>query len=117
MVTIINYKNSQTTEGKEFFSLVVQGGVETVQSKETGRFYLTSRRATVSSTFNEETCKSLLQTKMPGAIEKVQVEPYEYTIEESGEVITLEHSWRYNPQLQSMEEAVFEGKVDELEEA
>ena len=36
------------------------------------------------------------------------------TIPDTDEVITLDYSWQYNPNLQSMEEAVFEGKEEEL---
>ena len=114
MVTIIDYKKSQNSDGEEFFSLILQSGVEAVKSQESGRFYLTARKAFVSSTFDEATCKSLVQTKMPGSIEKVSVEPYEYTIEDTGEVIMLEHSWRYNPEAQSIEEAVFEPHLEQV---
>lgn len=112
MVTISNYKSATNADGKEFFMLEVMGGVESVQSKETGRFYVTARKATISTTFNEATCRSLLQTKMPGGIEKVSVEPYSYTLPETGETIELAHSWSYNPNLQSMEEAVFNTSAD-----
>ena len=112
MVTITNYKSATNAEGKEFFMLELMGGVESVQSKETGRFYFTARRATISTTFNEATCRSLLQTKMPGGIEKVAVDPYSYTLPETGESIQLSHSWVYNPNLQTMEEAVFDTGSD-----
>ena len=32
---------------------------------------------------------------MPGKIEKVEVEPYEYAIPETGELITLSHRYEY----------------------
>ncbi len=108
MVTIISHKQSHNKDGKEFNSLVLQGGVEAVQSKETNRFYLTARRATISSTFDADTCKSLIGTKLPGTIEKVKSEPYDYTIESTGESITLDYSWDYNPNKLSMEETVNE---------
>lgn len=105
MVTIISHKKNINKAGEEFNSLIIMGGVEAVQSKETQRFYLTSRKATISSTFDEETCKGLVGTKLPGSIEKVQCEPYDYKIE-SGETIQLNYSWRYNPNILSMEETV-----------
>ncbi len=108
MVTITNYKPAINAEGDEFYMLIVQGGVESVQSKETGRFYLTAKKATVSSTFDEQTCKSLIGTKIPGAVERVKVDPYSYVIEETGEEVELSHRYEYNPVVQSMEEAVFE---------
>ena len=37
MVTIADYKTYQREDGTDFYVLVVQGEVEAVQSKETGR--------------------------------------------------------------------------------
>ena len=116
MVTIINYKSATNADGQEFYLLVVQGGVESVLSKESGRFYLTAKKATVSSTFDERTCESLIGTKMPGGVQKVEVDPYSFVVEETGEEITLNHRYEYNPQLQSMEEAVL-GDVNAQEPA
>ncbi len=108
MVSIINYKSATNADNEEFFLLQVMGGVESVISKETGRAYLTARKATVSTTFDEETCKGLVGQKLPGGIEKVETEPYMYTIEATGEEIELSHRYQYNSSLQSMEEAVNE---------
>jgi len=118
MVTVVNYKPAINADGQEFFMLIVQGGVESVLSKESGRFYLTAKKASVSSTFDERTCESLIGTKMPGGVEKVEVEPYSYVVQETGEEITLNHRYQYNPHLQSMEEAVFgEQPAQELQTA
>jgi hypothetical protein len=57
MVTIVDYKQSETSDGKKFYALIVQGGVEMVLNEQTGRYYLTARQASVTSTFNEQTCK------------------------------------------------------------
>ena len=106
MVTVINYKKAMNAEGQEFFMLVVQGGVQSVVSQETGRVYLTAKKANVSSTFDEQTCKSLIGTKLPGNVEKKNVDPYAFVIQETGEEIELSHRYEYNPNLQSAEEAV-----------
>ncbi|MDH7912085.1 hypothetical protein [Winogradskyella sp. SYSU M77433] len=95
MVKIMDYKTYQREDGTEFHSLVVQGGIEAVKSKETDRVYLTIRKARVSCTFDEETCKELIGTTMPGKIEKVMVDPYEYAIPDTGELITLSHRYEY----------------------
>ncbi len=112
MVTISNFKSAINAEGEEFFLLELLGGVESVQSKETGRIYLTARKATVSSTFNESTCQSLIGTKMPGTIQRVEVEPYAYVIQDTGEEITLSHRYEYDPN-PSLEETVLE-RTNEL---
>ena len=95
MVTIVDYKTYQSEDGKEFHALEVQGGIEIIKSKETGRTYLTARKATVSCTFDKTTCESLKGTQIDGVIKKVEVEPYNYVIKETGEEITLTHRYEF----------------------
>lgn len=95
MVRIISYKKRETEDGKEFFVLELQSGIEMVKSKETGKFYVTARKASISSTFDELTCQALIGTELPGKVEKVMCEPYEYVIKDTGEVITLTHRFEY----------------------
>lgn len=111
MVTITDYKTYQTEDGKDFQALLVQGGIEAVKSKETGRTYLTARTATVNCTFNKETCESLKGTQFPGSIRKVEVEPYEYEIPDNGEIITLTHRYEYMGE----DESIVKGNVVEKE--
>lgn len=96
--------------GEEFFGLVIQGGIESVKSKETGRSYFTARKTMVSSTFDETTCKGLIGTQMEGNIIRVKTEPYEYTIENTGEVITLSHTYAYVDEEQEIIEENIIGK-------
>jgi len=98
MVRIINYVERTSEEGKKFFVLEVQGGIEMVRSQQTGSFYATARRASITSTFDEVTCKALIGMEMPGSINKVVSEPYEYTIRDTGEIITLNHKFMYEPE-------------------
>lgn len=108
MVRIVGYHANENQKGEVFYSLSIQGGVEMVKSIETDNFYLTARRARITSTFDEDTCKSLIGTQLPGTIQKVDCEPYPYTIKETGEEITLEHTYVYAAeQVESPEEAVF----------
>ena len=95
MVRITNYKNVKKEDGKEFNMLVVQGGIEPLISKKTGKIYFTVRKANVSTTFDEATCKSLIGTELQGTVEKRPCNPYEYSVQDTGEVITLEHNWQY----------------------
>lgn len=96
MVRIVNYQKRLTEDGREFFILVLQGGIEMVKSQETGRFYLTARKAGISSTFDENTCKSLVGSEIPGCIVKVKCEPYTYVVKETGEELTLTHRYEYS---------------------
>lgn len=95
MVRIINYQKKQTEDGKAFFVLELQGGIEMVKSIETGKHYMTARKASMSCTFDELTCQSLIGTELPGKVDKVTCEPYEYIIKDTGEVITLTHRFEY----------------------
>ena len=95
MVRIVNYQKRTTEEGKEFFTLELQGGIEIVKSQETGKSYMTARKASMSCTFDELTCQSLIGTELPGSVRKVECEEYEYTIKDTGEVISLSHRFEY----------------------
>jgi hypothetical protein len=108
MVTIVDYKKRENAEGKEFMSLTVEGDVELIKSSKTGKFYATAKRTSIVSTFDEETCKRIVGKSIPGAIVKVESEPYEYEIPgSSGETVTLNHKYEYRPVTGSTEEAVF----------
>jgi hypothetical protein len=98
MVRIEDYKKHLTDDGRDFLVLVVQGGIEMVKSKQSGSYYATVRKATIPSTFDELTCQSLIGTELPGNVIKVETEPYEYTIKETGEVLTLTHKWEFIPE-------------------
>ena len=95
MVRISNYIKRTTEEGKEFYILELQGGIEVVKSRETGKLYMTARKASMSCTFDELTCQSLIGTELPGSVKKVECDAYEYTIKDTGEVITLSHRFDY----------------------
>tara|TARA_R110000796_G_scaffold37722_4_gene95169 strand:+ start:35423 stop:35770 length:348 start_codon:yes stop_codon:yes gene_type:complete len=95
MVSIKNFKAITKTNGEMFYALVVQGGVEPTRSENTGRMYFTTRTATVPTTFDEDTCKSIIGTTFNGEIRKIDCEPYDYTIESTGEIVKLSHRWEY----------------------
>jgi hypothetical protein len=112
MVTVKDYKRRESKEGKEFFVLVLQGNVVPVKSKETGRTYFTAKTCTVSSTFDEETCKELIGMQFPGRIKRVEVDSYDFVVPETGEVIQLSHRWEYED---NTEELVSELVVEDSE--
>jgi hypothetical protein len=95
MVTITDYKTIEKENGESFNVLIVQGGLQVEKSKSTGKFYFTAKTANVSSTFDKDTCKSLIGQQIEGSVKKVSVEPYEYNIPGSDEVITLSHRYEY----------------------
>ncbi|PQA97195.1 hypothetical protein B0A69_00890 [Chryseobacterium shigense] len=105
MVRIISCKTRTKEDGTNFYLLEVQeGGIEMVLSKTTGQYYATAKRAAISTTFDELTCKGLVGEEMGGRIVKVPTEPYAYTIKETGKEIMLEHRYSYLPDGVSTEE-------------
>ena len=107
MVRIVDYKRRINSIGEEFFALILEGDLTMVQSAETGRLYATAKQCSITSTFDEETCKAMIGRQMPGQIVKVECEPYSYTVEQTGEILTLNHRYEYKMQ-PTHEEAVFE---------
>jgi len=113
MVTIVDFKKAQNKEGKEFFLLILMGGITFVKSTITGSYYATALKSSITSTFNEVVCKSLIGTKLPGEVEKIDAEPYDYVIPSTGETVVLYHKYRFNPtpNALSMEETVFQPEM------
>lgn len=97
MVRIIGYKQRENEQGGSFCLLELQGGIEMQLSQTTGQYYATAKKAYITSTFDEATCKTLVGTEMAGTIEKQDCEPYEYTVKETGEIIILTHTYGYVP--------------------
>ncbi|WP_435356160.1 hypothetical protein [Emticicia sp. SJ17W-69] len=107
MLTVTNYQQRSSKEEKTYFALELQSDdLEFVISQATGRYYVTARKCWISTTFNEEICKKMIGKSMVGSIAKVQCEPYEFTIPETGEVITRQHRYDYSPTEQGSMEAV-----------
>jgi hypothetical protein len=112
MVKIIDFKVRTNSKGEQFCALVLQGGLELVKSKETGNYYATAKSASITSTFTEDQCKGLIGQELSGSIVKLECEPYEYTIKDTGEVITLKHRWEYRKEGDTIEEVVHQGEPE-----
>lgn len=95
MVRIVDSKEIKKEDGTIFYALIVQGGVELMKSKETGKSYFSAKRAQVASTFDKETCKSLIGTELEGTVKKVSVEPYQYVNKQTGESMMLSHRYEF----------------------
>ena len=96
-VKVIGVKPMEKEDGSVFYMLELQGSPEPVLSHQTGRYYLTMRTTAIPTTFDARACEQLVGTELRGSIIKVEAEPYEYKVPETGEVITLRHTWRYDP--------------------
>ena len=97
MVRVTNAVLRDGEKGK-FVILELLGPVELVQSQSTGRFYATARRASMSCTFDLDTAKGFIGQQLPGTIGRVPCDKYQYTVPETGEVITLSHTYAYIPE-------------------
>ncbi|NQU33826.1 MAG: hypothetical protein HQ521_11365 [Bacteroidetes bacterium] len=106
MVTIVDFKVRMNSDGDPFNVLIVQGGIELVKSKETGLFYATAKQASIPSTFDDKTCQSLIGQELDGSVQKVECEPYEFTNEQSGEVMELSHRWVFVKESEAVSEVV-----------
>jgi len=115
MVTIINFKERNKEDGTSFFVLEVQGGIEMIKSQSTGNFYATARKAFLPSTFDALTCQALIGTQMQGSIEKVECEPYEHTIRDTGEIIMLHHRFCYVQEEKQITKPVYENLKPSVE--
>ena len=98
MVTVTNYSERNRKEGTTFIALEISGGVELVQSNNTGKFYATVRKTSIPSTFDETIAKGLIGSQMKGDVVRVQVDPYDFVDKRSGEIIKLQHSYSYQPE-------------------
>jgi len=90
MVTIIGLeKRKNRVKNEEFNVLVIQGEIEVVLSKTTGRPYLTARKTSIPCTFDEKLAQNLIGHSLPG-----------------GKAITLNHTFQYSPAPATVEEVV-----------
>lgn len=98
MVRVTDYKLRQSHDGKDFFAIILQGGIEFVKTA-TGGSYLKANTVSIPTTFDEKTCIAMLGSDLPGNIAKIETEPYEFTIQDTGEVIILAHRYEYQEEL------------------
>ena len=88
---------------KSFVALELSGDLELVQSQNTGRFYATTRRCFIPSTFDIKTAEQFVGKQMPGKIVRVDSDPYDYEIHETGETIRMAHTYEYHPEVEAPE--------------
>ncbi len=107
MVTIIGVeKRKNKTKKEEFNVMILQGDVEVVLSKTTGRPYLTARKTSIPCTFDEKLAQNLIGVSLPGTIERKECDPYEFMIPNTKKKITLTHTFLYSPTPATVEEVV-----------
>jgi hypothetical protein len=106
MVTITNLEKRKNKKDEEFNVLILQGNVEVVLSKTTGRPYLTARKTSIPITFDEALAQKMIGQELPGAIERLETDEYEFTIPGTKNKVKLSHRWQYNQEPATVEEVV-----------
>lgn len=96
MVTVIDYYTKHT-EDSTYNALIIEGEPELVISPKTGIPYARASKCHLYSALSEEQCQAMIGKSFPGSIEKVECEPYEYQIPETGEVLELNYSYQFVP--------------------
>ena len=108
MVKVVGFSKRISKEGREFNTLLLQGGIGVVKSKN-GKTYISAHKVSLVCTLSEDECKQQIGSLLPGTIEKVACDPYEFTLQQTGEKVMLDYSFRYSPEnaSASIEEAAF----------
>jgi hypothetical protein len=106
MVTITGLEKRKAADGKEFNVLNLLGSIEVVVSKETGKPYLTARKTSIPCTFDEVMAKTLIGQTLPGEIERMEVDEYEFVVPGTKKKIKLTHSYRYSAEPATTTEVV-----------
>lgn len=115
MVQVTNFFEVETSAGKTFISLELTGGLEIIQSQNTGKMYATVRKCRIPSTFDASIAKMMVGTQMDGDVVRVETDPYEYVNKRTGEVMTLQHSYAYRPK--GSMELIGQSRVQEIQMA
>lgn len=108
MVKVVDFKDRVTSDGRTFYVLVLEGGVEVVPSKVSGKPYFRKKIVTVPTSFDEDVCKALIDSEFEGSIENRACDPYEIVIEETGEVIEVSTRNEFIPKVKIQETQVIE---------
>jgi hypothetical protein len=110
MVTVKDYAVREAKDGREFIALILQGGLSLLKSSKSGNYYPAVKSCSVPSTFDEETAKSFIGERLPGSVQRMSCDTYEWINKETGEVMELSHRWVYVLEGASINEAVYEGE-------
>jgi hypothetical protein len=113
MVTVTNYQQRTRKDGTTFITLEITGGLEIVQSSNTGNFYATVRKCNIPSTFNEAIAQIMIGQQMQGDVVRVEADPYEFVNQRTGEVMILNHTYAYRPQ--GSQELIGHTRVEQLQ--
>ena len=85
MITVVDTAMRKAKDGREFYVLILQGGLSLVQSQKSGNYYVTLKRCSIPSTFDETRAKSMIGEKVPGSVQKKSCDLYTFVAKETGQ--------------------------------
>ena len=97
-VTVTGYNDVATKDGRTFITLELTGGLQIIQSSNTGNSYATVSKCRIPSTFDSTIAESMIGQQIPGDIVRVSVDPYNYVNKRTGEIMQLQHSYAFRPE-------------------
>lgn len=98
MVKIIDAQTRVNSKTKaEYNVIVLLGDVQVLNSKSSGKFYLTAKRVVLPTTLDQVQAKELVGTTLPGVIEKVDCPEYEIKMPNSNKKVKITHTFQYSP--------------------
>lgn len=106
MVTVIGVEQRKNAKDEVFNCLIISGDLEIATSKTTGKPYATVRKMSIPCTFDEVLAKTMIGKQLKGEIQRVECEPYEYTNQDTGEVLNLTHTYQYCPDPSNLAEVI-----------
>lgn len=106
MVTVTEVESRQNSKGEAFAVLILTGDLQIVKSQNSGKNYATLNKVSIPCTFDENVAKTMIGKQLPGEIQKVECDGYEYASRQTGEVVTLHHTYIYNPDPSNLAEVV-----------
>ena len=95
MVTIVEVAERTAANGNTFCSVMVAGDVSVHMSTE-GKASLVALKASIPSNLPKDVLEGMIGNKLPGKVERVETEPYQWTNPNTGEEITLSHTYKYS---------------------
>ena len=97
MVKIIDAQTKVNSKNEKYNVIVLLGDVQVLNSKTSGKPYLSAKRILMPTTLDEAQAKDLIGTTLPGIIEKVDCPEYEIKMPNSKKVVKITHTFQYSP--------------------
>ena len=97
MVTIVEVAERTAANGNTFCSVMVAGDASVHMNAE-GKASLVALKASIPSNLPKDVLEGMIGNKLPGKVERVETEPYQWTNPNTGEEITLSHTYKYSPE-------------------